>query len=160
MRALVLVISTLAAVLVLAAAEPVSAQSDDAPRLEARAALILDAELDRELASIDAESQAATALYVSGLVLHVGGIATMVGTGIAGICISFSSSCESERSLASTGLLIGGIAAALGAVGIFVGVGLDVDSGNRRRDHAARRTLLFGVGPSADGSSLSLRGTF
>lgn len=161
MRALVLVISTLAAALVLAVAQPASAQSaDEALRLDAGAALVLDAELDRELASIDAESQAATALYVTGLVLHVGGIATMVGTGLAAICLSSGSSCDSQRNLASTGLLIGSIAAALGAVGIFVGVGLDVDSGHRRRDLAARRTLLFGVQPTADGSSLALSGTF
>lgn len=161
MRALVLVISTLAAALVLAVAQPASAQSaDEALRLDAGAALVLDAELDRELASIDAESQAATALYVTGLVLHVGGIATMVGTGLAGICLSSGSSCDSQRNLASTGLLIGSIAAALGAVGIFVGVGLDVDSGHRRRDLTARRTLLLGVQPSADGSSLALTGTF
>ena len=158
MRALVLVLSTLVAALVLALAHPVSAQSaDHAPRLEAGAALFLDGELDRELASIDAESQAATALYATGLVLHLGGIATFFGSAIAGFCISFNtSSCASEHDLARTGMLIGGIAAALGLVGIFVGVGLDVDSGNRRRDHAERRTLLFGL----DGSSLSLRGTF
>lgn len=183
MRALALAISTLFAALVLAATPTAHAQEAEHAReadasatpaegevapsaaasgLDARARLLLDAELDRQLQSIDSEASAATALYVTGVVLHVGGIATIVSTAIAGFCLSWGSgdSCASERQLASTGAIVGSIATVLGLAGIFVGVGLDVDSGHRRRDLSERRTLLLGLNPTAGGSEFTLRGTF
>lgn len=158
MRALVLALSALVVSTVLSAA-PAAAQSS-APRLDPQAALALDASYDRELRAIDAEADAATALYVTGVILHVGGIGTMVGTGIAGFCISFTSSCSSAHDLATNGNIIGGSLALLGLVGIFVGVGLDVDSGHRRRDLGTRPSLALDFAPSTDGASVSLHGTF
>jgi len=159
MRALVLALPALVASVLFTA--PAAAQaSEHGPRLDAQAALALDASYDRELRAIDAEADAATALYVTGVILHVGGLGAMVGTGIAGFCISFTSSCSGAHELAQNGSIIGGSIALLGLVGIFVGVGLDVDSGHRRRDLGARPSLALDFAPSTDGASLSLRGTF
>lgn len=141
---------------VLAVSSIASAQSH-APSLDPELALTRP---DDELASIDAQSTAATVLYVTSVTLHVAGIATIVGTGIAGFCIDWGGgSCASARDLGTNGAIIGSVIAGVGLVGLFVAIGLDVGSGRRRREHQAGHATLS-IAPSDGGATISFAGTF
>ena len=115
----------------------------------------------RELASIDSQAMAATVLYVTSVSLHVAGIATIVGTGIAGFCIEFGGgSCADRREISVTGGIIGGIAAGIGLVGMFVAIGLDVGSGRRRHALGEAHSAHLSFAPSTDGGMVALAGSF
>lgn len=112
----------------------------------------------RELASIDSQATAATVLYVTSISLHIAGLATIVGTGIAGFCIDWGGgSCADRREIGVTGAILGGIAAGIGLAGMFVAIGLDVGSGRRR--HALEAAHLS-FAPATDGGMVALSGTF
>lgn len=90
------------------------------------------------LASINAESSAATGLYVGGVITHVGGLA------LAGFFTMFTVvACTEEepncwtRDAALASLIVAGV----GLAAIGVAIGLDVDSGSRRRGLARGSTV-------------------
>lgn len=113
-----------------------------------------------ELSSIDAESTAATIVYIASLVLHLGGLALAFGPGIASFGSTFSSRGSSDNSFtAITGALIAGV----GGVGVIVAGALDTDSGLGRRGWRERRqarSIDVAIAPSAEGASLVLTGSF
>lgn len=157
MRPLASSIAVLALTLAAALAPGRALAQDAAAELEAPALALAPSTADSdELASIDAESTAATVLYVGGVVLHVGGLAGAIGLGIGTFCISFGGSCPDYSA---------GIAALFGVSGlglamIATGIGLDVDSGVRRRRLARRSELSWGIAPTEGGAALSLSGSF
>jgi hypothetical protein len=145
---------------VLAAASAASAQSH-APALDPELTLTLHADArTRELASIDSEARAATALYVTAVTLHLGGIATMFASAIANFCIPLSGTCDDAHERALPGEIMGGVFAGLGLVGLFVAIGLDVGSGRRRHALGTSGEVALSIAPSTDGASLTLRGSF
>lgn len=154
------VVSALALALGLAA-QPQRAQAQyllEEPRVEPRAALSVDAQL--ELAHVESLASAATAVYVTSVVLHVVGLGVAVGTGLATFCLSFGGSCP-DRSGADAAIVSGLIGSGVGLAGIFVGLGFDGASGrgrNRlRREHPS---FDFSAAPTQGGAALSLLGRF
>lgn len=116
-----------------------------------------------ELSSIDAESTAATIVYIASLVLHVGGwalIAIPSGTSYASYTSHPTPSGSGDNHAATfSGMTIG----ALGVVGVIVAGALDTDSGLRRRGWRERRqarSIDVAIAPSAEGASLVLTGSF
>lgn len=110
-----------------------------------------------ELASINAEATAATTLYVVGLTVHIGALASMLVIGAATFCVSsFSSTCPDDGGLGY--LLLG--TSGIGLVTFFVGVGLDVHSGVRRNKLYRDAKLGVSVAPLEGGGALVVRGTF
>lgn len=115
--------------------------------------LSLSPERAAELASIDAESHAATGLYATALTLHLGGLAVGVIGSIAGFCI-FSCS-DAQRTARDWG--VGGfIVAGVGLLAFIPAIVLDVDSGRRRARQAAERRVAFSIGAGGVG----LEGSF
>lgn len=118
-----------------------------------------------ELASIDSESRAATALYVTSLSLTVTALAIGIPTAAAGIsCIgAWSSPCsrdgESTRLAASLSsyVLLG-----LGVIALPIAIGLDVDSGSRRGGWEARAVAIDSVrlAPTEGGAYVAIDGRF
>jgi hypothetical protein len=110
-----------------------------------------------ELSAIDAQAGAATALYVTGIVLHVGGLGGAVGLAIGTFCISFGAgSCPDHRAGLAALLATSGVGLAL----LGVAIGLDVDSGRRRRRLTPRDSVSWGVAPLDGGAALSVTGVF
>jgi len=117
------------------------------------------------LGAIDDQAHVATALYVTGIVLLVGGVGTAIATSIAGICTNYGvlwgdrpSSCRAEHEMTAVGLGVGSAIAGLGLLGIFTAIALDVGSGQRRR--ALDPSIAIGVGPTLGGASLTFSGAF
>lgn len=103
-------------------------------------------------ASIDSESAAATGLYIGAVIAHLGGLvaAPMV------FMMSFvACSMEDPPSCAQGweyGALAASIVSGLGAVALGLAIGLDVDSGVRRRRLARRATdaeVSLRIGPTS-----------
>lgn len=100
-------------------------------------------------ASIDTESAAATGLYVGAVIAHVGGlvaapVAMMMGIGV---CAEEDPACAQAWSYGALSSLI---VAGLGAVALGLAIGLDVDSGVRRRRlqrEASNVELSLRIGP-------------
>ena len=130
----------------------------DLPKLALRdLSTSLDPSADQaELSSIDGESTAATVLYVTGVVSQVLG----VGVGGLGFIGALLGGGPGALAMAIGGL----VGVAVGFVAIGVAIGLDVDSGSRRR--GLRRRQQEGLratpyaAPTNDGFSLGLAGTF
>lgn len=157
MRTLASSLAVLALTLAAALAPGRALAQDSAAELEAPALALAPSAADAdELASIDAEATAATVLYVGGVVLHVGGLAGAIGLGLGTICISFGGSCPDY----STGIAALFGVSGLGLAMIATGIGLDVDSGVRRRRLAQRSELSWGIAPTEGGAALSLSGSF
>ena len=136
----------------------VSAQGPSRVEPDPATRVTLDAH-NPELASIDTQSDWVRGLYISGVILHVGGLVTIVATGIAGFCLDFGAGgCASARDLSITGAVVGGTVALLGFAAMMVGVGLDVDSGHRR--HALLARTSVGLVPIAGGAALAFGGGF
>lgn len=118
--------------------------------LELSAALAEDPELQSEWSSIETESDWATALYVGGVITHVLGLGSL-GTGVVFAL--------GDTSVATGFAFAGIVGASLGLISIGVAIGLDVDSGSRRRallGRVDRATLRLRLGPA----TLGLEGTF
>lgn len=120
------------------------------------------AEAAAELASIDHQSDLATAGYVTSTIVHVAGVGMMAVGSIAGFCISFTSSCPDRTGWdVLTGLGAG--FAVVGLAGIFVSIGVDVGSGRRRnewREELGVEDLALSIAPSDDGAVLLVSGAF
>jgi hypothetical protein len=143
---------------------PVQASAQDSLvlRLEQLEPVELRMEARAELASIDYQSSLATAGYVTSVVSHVAGIGLMAVGAIGGFCIDLSGGGCGDRSGWHALAGIGAVMASVGLIGIFVSVGLDVDSGHRRRDWRRRYDLDVdvAVAPTDGGGSFALIGRF
>jgi hypothetical protein len=106
--------------------------------------------IDHELDSIDAESTAATVLYVTGTIVMLTGAGIAIGGAVAQSS-PFIHGADDHETI-SAGIGIG----AVGLLALGLAIGLDVDSGSRRRAHATRVALA----PSVGGATLSVSGTF
>jgi hypothetical protein len=141
---LALALTFLAPCIALAQARPRTQAHDD------ELTLTLETSTSDDLASIDAESHAATGLYVAAVALHVGGLGMVVGGGIAGFCISFTAgACASAAEAAQPWVISGLIMSAVGLLMFIPAIILDVDSGHRRdrmRGHVAFTVGAGGVG--------------
>lgn len=119
-----------------------------------------------ELASIDAESHAATALYVASTALVVAGVAVGVRAIQSAFSCSFgswgpgASGCGSESSRVGT-WIAASVVLGLGVLALPIAIGLDVDSGSRRGRLESRATIdRVQLTPTEGGAYLSLGGRF
>ncbi len=146
----------------LVSASTAHAQEDVALRIEQLESPELRLEARNELASIDYQASLATAGYITSVISHVAGLGMMFGGAVGGFCISFSSGGCGDRSGWHALVGIGTAMASVGLIGIFVSVGLDVNSGHRRRDLRRRLGLDLdvAVAPTDGGGSFAVLGRF
>lgn len=137
------------------------AQDDLTLRIERLEPAELRIEARTELASIDAQSSLATAGYVTSVISHVAGLGMLVGGAIGGFCIDFGGGCG-DRSGWHALAGVGAVVSSVGLIGIFVSVGVDVDSGHRRRDFRRRYGLDVdvAVAPTDGGGTFAVLGSF
>lgn len=158
-RSIVLVslVSMVLATSARAAAQDEGALGPDRPRIE-----VPRLEVDDELASIDAESHAATALYVLSPVLLGASVGLVVAAyAVNPICISFTGGCSGDPAAAAAFGATGVVALGLSALSLGLAIGLDVDSGSRRDGLRMRQaSARLGIGAAAGGASLVLAGSF
>lgn len=112
-----------------------------------------EVEYDREFGSVQAEADAATGLYVTTLVLGVGGLGTLLGGSVASL------GCATDCADAEIALAVGVGALAAALIALIVASILDERSADRRR-RLGRERISFGVAPSEGGLSLSFLGRF
>jgi hypothetical protein len=109
------------------------------------------AEYDRELAAIHESATVATVLYVTGVLVHLGGLGAFAG-GLAGSASLYGPSSHSDVAVP---FLIAGIPLAiLGIVLIAIGGGRDGESGRRRNQLGPRPAVSWGGAPTLDGAAL------
>lgn len=138
---------------------PHLAAAQDLPSAPETDAPADSAEAGYELARIDEQARLATAGYVTSTVLHVAGLGLATVASIAGFCIG---DCP-DRGTWSAVIGIGAALTIGGLIGIFVSVGLDVDSGNRRtawRERYGVSDVAFSLTPIEDGALGVLVGRF
>ncbi|UJR82038.1 hypothetical protein [Sandaracinus amylolyticus] len=119
---------------------------------------LLSVEDRDELSAIETQADVATALYIGGLTVHVAGLGGAVAYGLASFCISFSGSCPVVDDGWVEPVLLG--VSGLGLAVFFTAIGLDVDSGVRRRDLRERTGVDVSIAPTRDGASFLLSGRF
>jgi len=119
--------------------------------------LALDSDSYRdELASIDAESDAATGLYVTSLALAGVGVAS----GLVAVGAIFGSAFDGDAlTVLALSSLISVSAFGLSVLALIPAIALDVDSGSRR-DGLARRTVRVSASPTNGGGMAGVSGTF
>lgn len=115
-----------------------------------------------ELASIDAESHAATGLYVTmSVLLATAGALAAAGYAANPLCISFSGGCGGDPEAATALTISSGAMAGLAVLALGVAIGLDVDSGARRGAWQGRNaTARVGLSGLPGGAALTVGGTF
>jgi hypothetical protein len=146
-------------------AQVAARRPEDTARFER---LMLSPEEGQELLEIEAQSRLATALYVSGIAVHVSGL--VIG-GLGGlihaastisICVAAPCGRSDTHWIGPVLGIGGGVAAAAGLAILFGGVGVDVASSVRRRawERDTRRRSAWSIAPSRRGLMLGREWTF